>query len=231
LKKLQRILGMLTEKKDSIENAKKNLQIKFSKITENQENLSKEIYSLEERKKLSQILRDMSRLTTEKELYRQVEQIVSKYEFEKIEHRYLEKMHEIKRKSKIEKEIMDNNKLIDTLQSEIKSNKQKLHEKQMLFEENKNVIKNLEILEGTVENFKNKMSEMRQSISGKSSELRLLESNLHEVENEVHAKKERYLNKQIFQHTNNWLEQHFIPAVQDIERHVLQTINEETQKL
>ena len=75
------------------------------------------------------------------------------------------------------------------------------------------------------------MSEMRQSIAGKCSELRLLGSNLCEVENEVHAKKERYLNKQIFQQTNNWLEQHFIPAVQDIERHVLLSINEEFNQL
>jgi DNA repair protein SbcC/Rad50 len=231
LKKLQRTLGMLTEKKDSIENAKKSLQIKFSRIPENQQNLSKENYSLEERRKLSQILRDMSGLASEKELYGQIEQIVSKYEFERIEHGYLENLHEIKRKSKIENEIQDNNKLIDSLRLEINSNKQKLHEKQILFEKNKNAVKDLEILDGTVENFKNKMSEMRQSISGKCSELRLLESNLDEVENEVHVKKERYLNKQIFQQTNNWLEQRFIPAVQDIERHVLQSINEEFNQL
>jgi len=231
LRKLQRILGMLSEKKHSIENAKKTLQIKFSRLTEKQQNLSNENYSLEERMKLSQILKEMSGLTAEKELYRQVEQIVSKYEFEKIEHRYVEKLHEIKRKSKIEKEIQDNSKLIDSLQIEIDSNKQKLYENQILFEKNKNAIKDLEILEGTVDNFKNKTSEMRQNISGKCSELRLLESNLHEVENEVHTKRECYSNKQIFQQTNNWLEQHFIPAVQDIERHVLQSINEEFNQL
>jgi exonuclease SbcC len=231
LKKLQRILGMLTEKKDSIENAKKSLQTKFSRISEYQQNLSKENYSLEERRKLSQILKDMSGLTAEKKLHGRFEQIVSKYEFEKIEHRYLENLHEIKRKSKIEKEIQENNKLIDSLQIEINLNKEKLREKQLLFEKNKNAIKDLEILEGTVENFKDKMSEMRQSISGKCSELRILESNLHEVENDVHAKKERYRSKQIFQQTNNWLEQHFIPAVQDIERHVLQSINEEFNQL
>lgn len=231
LKKLQRILGKLTEKKDSVQNAKKTLQIKDSRITENLQNLSKENYSLEERRKLSQILRDMSGLTNDKELYGQVEQIISKYEIDRIEHRYLENLHELKRKSKIEKEIQDNNKLIDALQIEINSNKQKLHEKQILFDKNKNAIKDLEILEGRIENFKNKMSEMRQSISGKCSELRLLESNLHEVENEVQAKKERYMDKQIFEETNNWLEQHFIPAIQDIERHVLQSINEEFNQL
>jgi DNA repair protein SbcC/Rad50 len=231
LKKLQRVLGKLTEKQDSVQNAKKTLQIKGSRISEYQQNLSKENYSLEERRKLSQILRDMGVLTNDKEFYVQVEQVISKYEFERIERRYLENLQEIKRKSKIEKEIQDNNKLIDALKIEINSDKQKLREKQDLYDNNNNAIKDLEILEGTVENLKNKMSEIRQSISGKCSELRLLESNLHEVENEVKAKKDRYVNKLIFQQTNNWLEEHFIPAIQDIERHVLQSINEEFNQL
>ena len=231
LKKLQRVLGKLTEKQDSVQNAKKTLQIKGSRISEYQQNLSKENYSLEERRKLTQILRDMDVLTKDKEFYVQVEQVILKYEFERIERRYLENLQEIKRKSKIEKEIQDNNKLIDALKIEINSDKQKLREKQDLYDNNNNAIKDLEILEGTVENLKNKMSEMRQSISGKCSELRLLESNLHEVENEVKAKKDRYLNKLIFQQTNNWLEEHFIPAIQDIERHVLQSINEEFNQL
>jgi DNA repair protein SbcC/Rad50 len=231
LKKLQRVLGKLTEKQDSVQNAKKTLQIKGSRISEYQQNLSKENYSLEERRKLSQILRDMGVLTNDKEFYVQVEQVISKYEFERIERRYLENLQEIKRKSKIEKEIQDNNKLIDALKIEINSDKQKLREKQDLYDNNNNAIKDLEILEGTVENLKNKMSEIRQSISGKCSEFRLLESNLHEVENEVKAKKDRYVNKLIFQQTNNWLEEHFIPAIQDIERHVLQSINEEFNQL
>ena len=231
LKKLQRVLGKLTEKQDSVQNAKKTLQIKVSRISEYQQNLSKENYSLEERKKLSQILRDIGVLTNDKEFYVQVEQVISKYEFERIERRYLENLQEVKNKSKIEKEIQDNNKLIDAFKIEINSDKQKLREKQDLYDNNNNAIKDLEILEGTVENLKNKISEMRQSISGKCSELRLLESNLHEVENEVKAKKDRYLNKLIFQQTNNWLEEHFIPAIQDIERHVLQSINEEFNQL
>ena len=100
-----------------------------------------------------------------------------------------------------------------------------------LFDKNKNAIKELEILESRLGNLQNKMSDMRQSISGKRSELKLLESNLHEVEKEVKNKKSRYQNKLIFQQTNNWLEQHFIPAIQDIERHVLQSINEEFNQL
>ena len=231
LKKLQRELGKLTEKKDSVQNAKKTLQLKASRISDNQQNLSKENYSLEERRKLSQIKRDMAVLTKDKEFYVGVEQAISKYEFDRIEFRYLENLQEIKRKGKIEKEIQDVNKLIDALKIEIDSDKQKLQEKQDLFDKNKNAIKELEILESRLGNLQNKMSDMRQSISGKRSELKLLESNLHEVEKEVKYKKSRYQNKLIFQQTNNWLEQHFIPAIQDIERHVLQSINEEFNQL
>ncbi|MGC1931561.1 MAG: SMC family ATPase, partial [Candidatus Nitrosopolaris sp.] len=208
LKKLQRELGKLTEKKYSVQNAKKTLQLKESRISDNQQNLSKENYSFEERRKLSQILRDMTVLTKDKELYVETEQAMSKYESERIELRYLENLQEMKRKPKIEREIQDDNKLIDALKIEINCDKRKLHEKQDLFDINKNAIKDLEILEGRVEDLKNKMSDMRQSISGNCSELRLLESNLHEVEKEVKDKKDRYQNKQIFQQTNNWLELH-----------------------
>ena len=231
LKKLQRELGKLTEKKDSVQNAKKTLQLKASKISDNQQNLSKENYSLEERRKLSQIKRDMAVLTKDKEFYAEVEQAILKYEFDRIEFRYLENLQEIKRKGKIEKEIKDVNKLIDALKIEIDSDRKKLQEKQDLFDKNKNAIKELEILESRAENLQNKTSDMKQSISGKRSELKLLESNLHEAEKEVKNKKSRYQNKLIFQQTNNWLEQHFIPAIQDIERHVLQSINEEFNQL
>lgn len=231
LKKLQRELGKLTEKKDSVQNAKKTLQLKGSIISDNQQNLSKENYSIEERRKLSEIQRDMAVLTKDKETYVEVEQAISKYEFDRIEFRFLENLQEIKRKGKIEKEIQDVNKLIDALKIEIDSDKQKLQEKQDLFDKNKNAISELEILESRGENLQNKMSEMKQSISGKRSELKLLESNLHEAETEVKNKRSRYQNKLIFQQTNNWLEQHFIPAIQDIERHVLQSINEEFNQL
>lgn len=227
LKKLQRELGRLTEKKNSVQNTKKSLQLKWSRIGENQQNLNNENYSFEERRKLSQILREMAVLIKDKEFYVQIAQAISKYEFERIERRYLENLQEIKRKSKIENQIQDSNELIDALKIEINSDKLKLQEKQDLFDKNKNAIKDLELLEDRVEDVKNEMSEMRQSISGKCSELRLLESNLHEVENEVKDKKDRSQKKQIFQQTNNWLEQHFIPAIQDIERQVLQSINEE----
>jgi exonuclease SbcC len=231
LKKLQRELGKLIEKKDSVQNTKKTLELKVSRISENLQNLSKENYSIEERRKLSQVLREMDVLTKNKKFYVEVEQAISKYEFEGIEGRYLENLQEVKRKSKVEEQIQDDNKLIDALKIEINSDKLKLQEKQALFNENKNAIKDLEVLESRLEDLKSEMSELRQNISGRCSELRLLKSNLHEVEKEVKDKKSRYQNKQIFQQTNSWLEQHFIPAIQDIERQVLQSINEEFNQL
>lgn len=231
LRKIQRELGKLTEKNDSIQNSKKSLQLKRSMINNKRLKLSKEDFCLEERKRLVQIQIDTNRLSKDKELYVELEEAISKYEFEKIEVKYLENLLEIGRKSKIENDILHSNQLMDALKIQIYSDKKKLQEKQDQFEKNKNAIKDLEILENSIANIKNKMSEIRQKISGKCSELRLLESNLHEVENEVKDKKDRKQNKLILQQTNNWLGQHFIPAVQDIERSVLQSINEEFNQL
>jgi len=231
LKTIQRELGKLTEKKDSIQSSKKTLQIRESRINENIQNLSEQNYSLEKRRKLSQILKEMPILTKAKELYAETEQTISKPEFDRIEFRYVENLQEIKRKSKIEKEIQDVNISIDALKIEINSGERKLHENEALFNKNKDAIRDLEVLEDTMGSLENEMSEIRQRISGRRSELKILESNLHELEKEVKDKKDRHQNMQIFQQTNNWLEQHFIPAVQDIERHVLQSINEEFNQL
>jgi exonuclease SbcC len=231
LKTIQRELGKLTEKKDSIQSSKKTLQIRESRMNENIQNLSKQNYSLEKRRKLSQILKEMPILTKAKELYTETEQTISKSEFDRIEFRYVENLQEIKRKSKIEKEIQDVNISIDALKIEINSDERKLHEDEALFDKNKDAIRDLEVLEDTMGSLEKEMSEIRQGISGRRSELKILESNLHELEKEVKDKKDRHQNMQIFQQTNNWLEQHFIPAVQDIERHVLQSINEEFNQL
>ena len=231
LKTIQRELGKLTEKKDSIQSSKKTLQIRELRINENIQNLSKQNYSLENRGRLSQILKEMAILTKAKELYAATEQTISEPEFDRIEFRYVENLQEIKRKSKIEKEIQDVNISIDALKIEINSDERKLHENETLFNNNKDAIRDLEVLEDTMGSLEKEMSEIRQRISGRRSELKILESNLHELEKEVKDKKARHQNMQIFQQTNNWLEQHFIPAVQDIERHVLQSINEEFNQL
>jgi len=231
LKTIQRELGKLSEKKDSIQRSKKTLQIRELRINENIQNLSKQNYSLEERRKLSQILKEMAILTKARELYAETEQTISKPEFDRIEFRYVENLQEIKRKSKIEKAIQDVNVSIDALKIEINSDERKLHENEALFNKNKDAKRDLEVLEDTIGSLEKEMSEIRQRISGRRSELKILESNLHELEKEVKDKKARHQNMQIFQQTNNWLEQHFIPAVQDIERHVLQSINEEFNQL
>jgi DNA repair protein SbcC/Rad50 len=231
LKAIQRELGKLNEKNNAIESGKKTLQLKASLINENLQNLHKENYSLRERKRLAEILRDMAILANNKKLFAELEQTISKYEFEKIELRYIENIQEIKRKPKIEKEIEDVNLLMEALKIELNLDHQKLHDEQTLLDKNKNAIRDLKILEADVEKSQNEISELSQMTSGKRSELKLLESNLNQLEREVKDKRDRNQNKQILQHTNNWLEEHFITAVQDIERHVLQNINEEFNQL
>ena len=63
----------------------------------------------------------MAILTKAKELYTETEQAISKPEFDRIEFRYVESLQEIKRKSKIEKEIQDANTSINALKIEINS--------------------------------------------------------------------------------------------------------------
>ena len=112
----------------------------------------------------------MAILTKAKELYTETEQAISKPEFDRIEFRYVENLQEIKRKSKIEKEIQDANISIDALKIEINSDERKLHENETLFNNNKDAIRDLEVLEDTMGSLEKELSEIRQRISGRCSE-------------------------------------------------------------
>jgi len=231
LKKLQRQIGKLVEKNDSIQNEKKSLGRKESKIVIIRDILDKESYCIEERNILAQILRDMGTLIKDKEYYAEVEQVISNYGLESIEFKYLENLQETKRMLKVEKEIQVVRKSIDILKTEINSNEQRLQETQCMLDNNSDAIRELGIFENELELLKNKISNLRQEISGIHSELKLLESNSHDIRKEVRDKKDRFSNKLILLQVSNWLLQHFIPSVEDIERHVLQSINEEFVQL
>ena len=110
----------------------------------------------------------MAIFTNDKKLFAELEQTISKYEFEKIELRYIENIQEIKRKTKIEKEIEDVNLLMEALKIELNLDRQKLHDEQTLLDKNKNAISDLKILEADVEKSQNEISELSQMTSGKT---------------------------------------------------------------
>jgi DNA repair protein SbcC/Rad50 len=137
----------------------------------------------------------------------------------------------LKRKSKLENEIESTIILIDNLKHELKSSMRELGERITLLKENEYTIRDLEVLERDSTRLENDISQIQQMISGKRSEVALLKSSLNELEKEIKDKKNLYKEKLILQQTNTWLEQCFIPAIQDIERYVLQSINDEFNQL
>jgi hypothetical protein len=48
---------------------------------------------------------------------------------------------------------------------------------------------------------------------------------------DILRKDEHYKNKQVFQQIQNWLDQCFVPAIEDIEKYVLENIQEEFNQL
>ncbi|MGA9843675.1 MAG: SMC family ATPase [Nitrososphaeraceae archaeon] len=231
LTNVHRELGKIHEKGNSVVNRREALQLKDSAILESTRKLFDGNHSHEERKKLTEILSDVAVLSKDHEEHDEAKQTISKYEMEKIETRYIETSQELKRKLKLENEIESTIILIDNLKHELKSSMRELGERITLLKENEYTIRDLEVLERDSTRLENDISQIQQMISGKRSEVALLKSSLNELEKEIKDRKNLYKEKLILQQTNNWLEQCFIPAIQDIERYVLQSINDEFNQL
>jgi DNA repair protein SbcC/Rad50 len=227
LQKLLRRRGELIEKKQNIEDILEKLKGQESDLCRVVDSLQHEEYAIKEREKLSGILKEIKQLSNDKDLYDDVHNLISKYENENIETQYLEKYQEVKRKSEIQNEIEDTVKFIDDIQREISSDSKILLEKQALYNKNKEVISQLEKLEKELGEVGEARSQKQQDLAAKDSELKGMEINLRQLESDIAQKKEYFKNKQIFQQAQNWLDQCFVPAIEDIEKHVLRAINEE----
>jgi exonuclease SbcC len=231
LKKLGRKLGKLVEKNEAIETALRKLKEKEKKIHEANELLEQEKYATEERNKLASVLKNFDKLSKDKEIYMNLRQRVSKYENRKIDAEYIANLQEVKRKSKVEDGIRDTKTSIDNLNEQISSETMTLYEKQKLYDRNKQLMHQLIALEEEAEKLEHDLSGRKQEMAGKNAEIKSTETYLKDLEVDVAKKKDYFRKKQIFQQMQNWLDECFVPIIENIEKYVLQSINEEFNQL
>lgn len=108
---------------------------------------------------------------------------------------------------------------------------QKANDEQKMYDENKGVIQRLDTLQLEIQGLENKISEKKQVLEGKRTQLVDIKSSLKELEEDILKKDEHHRNSQVFQEMQNWLDQCFVPVIEDIEKYVLRNIQEEFNQL
>jgi DNA repair protein SbcC/Rad50 len=229
LEQVQGTATTLREKKRAIESKEIKLQEKRQRLDENRRIWTTEEYCHQEREQLLVVTTDMKKLHIVTLAYEELRKEIAKYETAKIEPRYSEMLQIVKRRDRVSVDMENTRTSIQELQNSIKSDTKELNDNEVLVEKDKGVTEELRHLQSTKSTLDDDFINNEKLRARKQSELDSI--NIKELEEEV-AEKEKHNRAFAFsKQSQSWLSECFVPAIEDIEQHVLASINEEFSQL
>jgi DNA repair protein SbcC/Rad50 len=211
-------------------------QIKF-KINEKTENKKliqtklQDSYFIEKTKELDDLDEKLGKMSPYKERYDTLSKIVNAYQKTNLERSYMEHSNFIKSKQRKLEEKKINEKSLLELEDEVFVLSTQLDEMKSIFGHRQEVENTLKSLESDKELHENELIRMKENLAMRKTEH---DGNLRQIESfsqKIKDLKER-VDKIIFTDIiGAWLNQHFIPSLEQIESQVLLSVKEEFNKL
>jgi exonuclease SbcC len=224
---IEQRVGMLNQMKNSIHKGIKRIKSNESEIQRNTKLLQNGMYATSERNKLSEISSQLILLSKDKKQYEVARNKVQRYDDENIGSQFIESLERIRQKPKLEHEVSILREESYSIVVELDKDRQELCNYTDSYDKNRHVLEDLVSTESDLTRLEDELTRNRESLSAKSTELKMLQSNLELLEKEINDKRAQYSRSQIHEHLVNWLEYFFVPAVEDIEKFVLQSIHDE----
>jgi exonuclease SbcC len=231
---LQKIDQRMAASKQKTQALKKNqtrlLRMK-SELRRKQKILDEGGFALKERRKLLQVNKTLAELEPKYGRYEEVNKLVSELESKRIESEYSENRVKAGRRKEVEEELEKVAKLRAELQKTIDTKSSDLMSKRRYYEKRKTIVAHMRRLEDQRENLNRERSGIREKRAAEKESFRELENSIADLAKEISSKEERKRTKEVYEETVRWLRDYFIPCVEDIEKHVLASINEEFNQL
>jgi exonuclease SbcC len=231
---IQKIDQGLAASRQKMQSLKKN-QIRLlrmkSELRNKQKSLDEGNFALKEKRKLLQVNKRLAEVEPIYERYEEVNKLVSELEREQIESQYSENRVKAARRKEVERELKKVAKLRAELQKTIETKSSDLSQKRNYYEERKTILDEVKQLEDLRRELNNQQTGIKERIATKKQYIEEREESIAKLETEVSSKEEQKRIKEVYEETVSWLRDYFIPCVEDIEKHVLTSINEEFNQL
>jgi DNA repair protein SbcC/Rad50 len=231
---IQKIDQGLAASRQKLLSLKKN-QIRLlrmkSELRKKQKSLDEGNFALKEKRKLLQVNKRLAEVEPIYERYEEVNKLVSELEREQIESQYSENRVKAARRKEVERELKKVAKLRAELQKTIETKSSDLSQKRNYYEERKTILDEVKQLEDLRRELNNQQTGIKERIATKKQYIEEREESIAKLETEVSSKEEQKRIKEVYEETVSWLRDYFIPCVEDIEKHVLTSINEEFNQL
>ena len=188
-------------------------------------------YFVEKIKELDELDDKLNKIYSYKASYDSLSKIVNHYQKTNLDSIYVEHSNLIKSKQrKIEEKKIKEKSLLE-LDNEVFMLSKKLDEMKAIFQDRQEVENKLNNLDSEKESLENELMKMKESLAMRKTEH---DNNLKQIEsfNKKIAELEERVDKIIFtDQIGVWLNQHFIPSLEQIESQVLISVKEEFNRL
>jgi exonuclease SbcC len=215
-------------------NNKEQLKSKINEKAKNKKLLEAKLqgsYFVDKIKELDELDDKLNKIYSYKESYDSLSKIVNDYQKTNLDSTYVEHSNLIKSKQrKIEEKKIKEESLLD-LDNEVFVLSKKLDEMKAIFRDRQEVENSLNKLELDKESLENELMKMKENLAMRKTEH---DNNLKQIEsfNKKIDELEERVDKIIFtDQIGMWLNQHFIPSLEQIESQVLISVKEEFNRL
>jgi exonuclease SbcC len=215
-------------------NSKEQIKSKINEKAKNKKLIEAKLqssYFVEKIKKLDELDDKLNKIYSYKERYDSLSKIVNDYQKTNLDSTYVEHSNLIKSKQrKIEEKKFKEKSLLE-LDNEVFVLTKKLDEMKAIFRDRQDVENKLNNLDSDKESLENELMKMKEKLAMRKTEH---DNNLKQIEsfNKKKGELEERVDKIIFtDQIGTWLNQHFIPSLEQIESQVLISVKEEFNRL
>lgn len=215
-------------------NNKEQIKSKINEKAKNKKLIEAKLqgnYFAEKIKELDELDDKLNKIYSHKESYDSLSKIVNDYQKTNLDSTYVEHSNLIKSKQrKIEEKKIKEKSLLE-LDNEVFVLSKKLDEMKAIFRDRQEVENKLKNLDSDKESLENELMKMKENLAMRKTEH---DNNLRQIEsfNKKIDELEQRVDKIIFtDQIGIWLNQHFIPSLEQIESQVLTSVKEEFNRL
>lgn len=217
-----------------VQNNIKLLDFKIDEKTSGKSSMQAKLqdnYLLEKVKKLDEIADKLNTLYSYKTSYDSLTKIVNDYQKTDLESTYVEHSNLMKSKQRNIEEKRVKEKSLVELNDEIFALSKKLDEMKTVYKDSKEVEIKLKKLESDKLSFENELVNKKENLAMRRTDHDNNQKNIESINKKINDLEER-VDKIIFtDQIGIWLNQHFIPSLEQIESQVLISVREEFNKL
>jgi len=231
LSRLSQTLTGLKERKRTLDRDEEELKRKTQQRDLKSKQLQTEEYATNERIQLRAAKHKIETLKRPKAKFEPIKQQVEALEDKKIVEKYKTAENVASRSATVKSELestkgklTETNNRIKELHLEIKQKSDEVNVKKGTFQQ-------IETLTGERKSLEAERTRLNGEHQKKKQAAELIETRITEISGEIERKESAKRKRDLYDQGRIWLNQHFIPAVEDIERHVLIGINEEFNNL